>query len=73
MERLILNIKNKNKIPFLKELLKHMEFVEVVGPQKFTTKEKKILADLDEAAEHVNLHKKGKIKLKSIQQVLDEL
>ena len=60
-------------MPFLKELLKHMEFVEVVEPKNFTAKEKKILADLEEAANQVNLHKKGKIKLKTLQQVLDEL
>lgn len=60
-------------MPFLKELLKYMEFVEVVEPKNFTAKEKKILADLEEAANQVNLHKKGKIKLKTLQQVLDEL
>jgi len=73
MEHLILNIKNKSKLPFFKELLKHMEFVEVVAPEKYTKKEKQILADLEEVVEQVNLHKAGKIKLKTIQQVLDEL
>lgn len=73
MEHLILNIKNKNKLPFLKELLRHMEFVEVVESKNFTAKEKKILSGLEEAVAQVNLHKKGKVKLKTIQQVLDEL
>lgn len=73
MEQLILNIKNKSKIPFLKEILKRMEFVEVVEPKNYTAKEKQILSDLDEAVAQVNLHKKGKIKLKTLQQVLDEL
>lgn len=73
MEHLILNVKNKRKLPFLKELLEHMEFVEVVTPEKYTNKEKQILAGLEEAVEQVNLHKAGKIKLKTIQQVLDEL
>lgn len=75
MEQLILHIKNKSKLPFLKELLKHMEFVEVIEPvsKKLTTKEKKILKGLEEAVEQVNLHKKGKVQLKTIQQVLDEL
>lgn len=73
MEHLILNVRNKRKIPFLKELLKHMEFVEVVEPKNFSAKEKKILADLERAASQINLHKKGKIKLKTLQQVLDEL
>lgn len=75
MEQLILHIKNKSKIPFLKELLKHMEFVEVIEPvqKKLTAKEKKILEGLEEAVDQVNLHKKGKAKLKTIQQVLNEL
>jgi hypothetical protein len=37
------------------------------------TKKKKILDDLEEAVAQVNLHKKGKIKLKTLQQLLDEL
>ena len=75
MEQLILHIKNKSKMPFLKELLKHMEFVEIIEPtqNKLTIKEKKILEGLEEAVEQVNLHKKGKAKLKTIQQLLDEL
>ena len=73
MEQLILNIKNKSKLPFLKELLKRMEFVEVVEPKKMTAKEAKILSGIEDAVEQVNLHKQGKIKLKTIQQVLNEL
>jgi hypothetical protein len=73
MEHLSLSIKNKKKLPFLKELLKHMEFVEVVEPQKYTAKEKKILSDLEEGVRQVTMHKAGKVKLKTIQQVLDEL
>ncbi|MDR3711301.1 MAG: hypothetical protein P4L51_00675 [Puia sp.] len=73
MEQLILNIKNKNKIPFLRELLKRMEFVEVVEPKKLSAKEKKILAELDEAVDFVNKYKKGKVKAKSFNQLLDEL
>jgi hypothetical protein len=73
MKRLIINIKNKNKIPFLKELLKRMEFVEVVKPKNFTTKEKQILSNLDEAVTQVKLHKKGKVKLKTLQEALNEL
>ncbi len=73
MEQLILNIKNKNKLPFLKELLKRMEFVEVIESKKMAAKETKILSGLEAAVEQANLHKQGKIKLKTIQQVLNEL
>lgn len=41
MEQLILNIKDKSKISFLKELLKRMEFVEVIEPKKAALKTKK--------------------------------
>lgn len=73
MSHLILNIKDQSKLSFLMEILKRMEFVEVVQSEKYTAKEKKILADLDKAVEQVKLHKAGKIKLKTIQQLLDEL
>ncbi len=66
MGQLILNIKNKSKIPFLKELLKRMEFVEVVELQKLSTKEKKILTNLEDAVDFVNKYKKGKVKAKSL-------
>jgi Ethanolamine utilization protein EutJ (predicted chaperonin) len=36
-------------------------------------KEKAILHDLQEAVEFVNKHKKGKVKAKSLKQLLDEL
>ncbi len=74
MEQMVLNIKNKNKIPFLKEVLKRMEFVEIVEPVKLTLKEKKFLSEFQETVEWVNEHKAGKIKKsKSFQQLIDEL
>ncbi len=73
MSHLILNIKDQSKLTFLMEILNRMEFVEVVEPNKFSPKEKKILADLDGAVDQVKLHQDGKIKLKTIQEVLDEL
>jgi len=73
MEQLILHIKNKNKVPFLKELLKRMEFVEIVEQKKAAGKKKQLLDDIEEAVDFVNKHKAGKVKAKSIQQLLDEL
>jgi hypothetical protein len=43
MQQLILNITNKRKLPFLKELLKRMEFVEMVEPKHTSAKTKKEL------------------------------
>ena len=75
MSQLILNIKKKNKLPFLKELLKHMEFVEVVESKEKGRKsaEKKILSNLDEAVDFVNKYKKSHFKAKSLDQLLNEL
>lgn len=73
MSHVILNIKDKSKLSFLMEILKRMEFVEVVQTDKYTTKEKKILADLEKAVDQVKLHKAGKVQLKTLQQVIDEL
>jgi hypothetical protein len=75
MSQLILNIKNKNKLPFLKELLKRMEFVEVVESRekKFTSKEKQLLSDMDESVDFINQYKKGQSKTKTFDQLLREL
>lgn len=56
------------------ELLKRMEFVEIVKPAQFTTDEKKFLEGFQQSVEWVYKHKEGKIKKsKSFQQLLDEL
>jgi hypothetical protein len=76
MEQLILNIKSKSKVPFLKELLKRMEFVEIVEivePKKTGSRKKQLLNDIGEAVDFVNKHKAGKVKAKTIQQLLNEL
>jgi hypothetical protein len=75
MTQLILNIKKRSKVPFLKELLNEMSFVEVIDPskQKITFKEKQLLTDIEESVGFINNYKKGKVKAKSINELLDEL
>ena len=75
MAQLILNIKKRSKLPFLKELLNEMSFVEVIDPskQKITAKEKQLLIDIEDSVEYINNYKKGKVKAKSISELLDEL
>lgn len=75
MEQLILNIKNKSKLPFLKELLKRMEFVEVVEPKHASSKTKKELfkEDILEAVQEVRLIKSGKLKGIPAKDLLNEL
>ncbi len=40
---------------------------------KLSRKEKKFLKDFEEAIEFVNLHQQGKVKAKTIEELLDEL
>ena len=68
-----MHIKRKNKLPFIKELLKAFDYVEVLEAKELSAKEKKWLAGFEKAIEQVNLHKQGKIKLKTAKQLLDEL
>lgn len=75
MTQLILNIKNERQLPFLKELLKRLEFVEIVenNSKKLTAKENKILTELDEAVDFVNKYRKGEAKAKTFNQLLNEI
>jgi len=65
MEHLVIHIKKKNKLAFIKELLKAFDYLEVLEPAQLSAKEKKWLAGLEEAALQVSQHKQGKIKMKS--------
>ena len=73
MEEIKIQVKNKKKLPFLKELLAQMDFVEVIVEKKTTAKKKQILKELEESVGYVNTYKKGKSKAKSLKQLLNEL
>jgi hypothetical protein len=73
MEEITILVKNKKKLPFLKELLSQMDFVKIADTDKKTAKKKQILSDIDEAIDFVNSHKKNKTKAKSLKQLLNEL
>jgi hypothetical protein len=53
------------------KVLKSLSFVKKAEPM--TLASAKLLKDLKEAAKEVRLHKQGKIKLKTAQQLLNEL
>jgi len=75
MEQLILKIKDKSKIPFLKQLLKRMEFLEVVetSSRKQPSNEKGLLKDIDESVDFIKKYNKGEVKAKPFKQLLNEL
>lgn len=60
-----------NEASFAIKVLKSLSFVKHAKPMSATTVE--LLEDLEEAAEEVRLHKQGKIKLKTAQELLSEL
>ena len=66
---LLLEVKD-SKANFFKELLKNFSFVKA---KPFNSEKERILNGLREAIEEVKLHKQGKIKLKTAQELLDEL
>ena len=56
---------------FAMKVLKSLSFVKKAKPMSVTTVD--LWEDLKEAANEVRLHKQGKIKLKSAQELLNEL
>jgi len=74
MEHLILKVKDKSKMPFLKQLLKQMDFVELIKPgKKITAREKEILDEIEESVDFIKKYNKGEVKAKSFKQLLNEL
>lgn len=60
-----------NKATFGLEVLRSLAFIKkinTIAPEKIS-----LFEDLKEAAKEVKLHKEGKIKLKTAQDLLDEL
>ncbi len=60
-----------NEATFGMKVLRSLSFVKKAKPM--TTSAAALWEDLKEAAEQVRLHKQGKIKLKTAQQLLNEL
>ena len=67
----ILNIKDSSKAPFLIELLKSLDYINIKKVEKES--DSLFFDDLADAFEEVKLHEQGKIKLKSLKAVLNEL
>ena len=70
MKDITLSVPDKD-FPFFIKLVKNLDFVQIKEAKK--TKKEKFLSELKEAVDQVNLAKQGKIKLKSADQLLNEL
>jgi hypothetical protein len=69
--KVILDIRD-NRIPFFMELVKSLDYINVVKEVKDENKSQ-FVADLAEAFNDVKLYEQGKKKLKSAKDLLNEL
>ncbi len=72
MKDVTLSVPDKDYDFFIK-LVKKLDFVKVKEDKKKEASKKKFLEGLKEAVEEVKLAKQGKIKLKSAEELLNEL
>ncbi len=72
MKRVTLNIPD-NKYSFFMELVKSLGFVKVAEKQKLTQKQHQFVEGNKKSLEQMEQHLKGKIQLKSADQLFDEL
>jgi hypothetical protein len=70
--KLILDIKENSRVPFFMEMLKSLNYIEVVKEIKEKRKSR-FINDLVEAFDDVKQHEQGKKKLKSAKDLLNEL
>ncbi len=70
--KIVLDIKD-NKVEYILQMLKQYSFVKVKPVVDKKAAKAKFLKELGEAVKEVNLHKEGKIQLKSAKEFLDEL
>lgn len=70
--KVILDIKEDSRVPFFMELVKSLDYIQVI---KEVNDEKKsqFIADLAEAFDDVKQHEQGTKKLKSAKDLLNEL
>lgn len=77
MDQLLLNIKEPEKLSFIKELLSAFDYVELVAEKHNvhnTKNDKDFENGLTESIQWVNQHKKGNVTLtKTFEQLLNEL
>lgn len=72
MKQVVLNIPD-NKYTFFMELVKNLDFVRINEEVKLTNKQKKFVEGTKNSLEQVEQHIKGKIKLKTAEQLYNEL
>jgi len=72
MKQITLNIPD-NKYSFFMELIKSLGFVKITEKTELTQKQQEFVKGTKKSLEQVEQHLEGKIKLKSADQLFDEL
>ena len=72
MQRVVIDIPD-NKYAFFMELIKSLGFVKVPDEAKLTKKQKEFVEGTKNSLEQVEQHLKGEIKLKTADQLFNEL
>jgi len=67
----VLDIKDKSRAPFLMELLRSLDYINVKEVKR--ENKSRIVSDLKESLEEVKLYEEGKIKLQTFDELLNEL
>jgi len=70
--KVILDIKENNRIPFFMEMIKSLDYISVIKEVKEERKSQ-FITDLAEAFNDVKLYEQGKKKLKTAKDLLNEL
>lgn len=73
MQQIVLNIKDNSKREFFRELLKQLDFVEVVSVNEEFLEHPDLFEGLKTSLNEVEAHLKGEIKLLTAKKFLDEL
>lgn len=68
--KVLVDIRNEAKVPFIMEFLDSQSYIKT---KPLSDAAAKIMQDLKEAMNEVALHRQGKIKLKTAEQLLSEL
>jgi hypothetical protein len=72
MKQITLNIPD-NKYTFFMELVKNLSFIKVTNAPKISPKLQQFVTNLKDSLNQVEQHIQGKIKLKTADQLLNEL
>ena len=68
--KVLINTRNESKVPFVMEFLESQSYIKT---KSLSDAGAKLMEDLKQAMNEVKLHKQGKIKLITAEQLLNEL